>query len=137
MEALCLYYSGVPFDAFRTLIPLLTEEEAYNPLWYCYRDEKITLIPAISHSDLVDYGCLGSLVKRLHKKQRNGEIKHDVLIFINMDADALLWYGLNLPFPFNKLPNTGGLEGMIREVSDLDYVVFDTPYNYLKSLRLL
>lgn len=133
VEALCLYYSGVPFDAFRTLIPLLTEEEAYNPIWYCYRDEKIALIPAISHSDLVDYGCLGSLVKRLHKKQRNGEIKRDVLIFINMDADALLWYGLNLPFPFNKLPNAGGLVGLIREVSDLDYVVFDTPYNYLKN----
>lgn len=133
VEALCLYYSGVPFDGFRTLIPLLPEEDAYNPLWYCYRDEKIALIPAISHSDLVDYGCLGSLVKRLHKKQQSGEIKHDVLIFINMDADALLWYGLNLPFPFKNLPNTGGLEGLIREISDLDYIVFDTPYNYLKS----
>jgi hypothetical protein len=133
IEALCLYYSGVPFDSFRTLIPLLSEKDAYNPLWFCYQDERIALIPAISISDLVDYGCLGSLVRRLHKKQLKMEIQHDVLIFINMDADAILWQGLNLPFPFSSLPNAGGLEGMIKEISDLDYVVFDTPYNYLKS----
>jgi hypothetical protein len=133
IEALCLYYSGVPFDSFRTLIPLLSEEDAYNPLWYCYKDERIALIPAISLSDLVDYGCLGSLVRRLHKKQLKKEIQHDVLIFINLDADAILWQGLNLPFPFSILPNTRGLEGMVKEISALDYVVFDTPYNYLKS----
>lgn len=133
VEALCLYYSGVPFDCFRTLVPLLSEENAYNPLWYCYGDEKIALIPAISHSDLVDYGCLGSLVRRLHKKQLNKEIRHDVLLFINLDADAILWHGLNLPFPLGNLPNAGGLEGLIKEISDLNYVVFDTPYHYLKN----
>jgi hypothetical protein len=132
-EALCLYYSGVPFDSFRTLIPLLPEGYAYNPLWYGYRGEKLAIIPAISHSDLVDYGCLGSLVKRLRKKQLSGDISGDVLVFINMDADAPLWYGLKLPFPLGRLPNTRGLEGLIGEISDLDYVVFDTPYNYLKS----
>lgn len=133
IEAVCLYYSGVPFDGFRTLLPLLPEEDAYNPLWYCYQGEKLALIPAITHSDLVDYGCLGSLVKRLHKKQLRSEINRDVLIFINMDADAPLWYGLDLPFPLGRLPNARGLEGLIEEVEKLDYVVFDTPYNYLKS----
>jgi hypothetical protein len=133
IKALCLYYSGVPFDCFRTLIPLMPEEDAFNPLWYRYRDEKIAIIPAISHSDLIDYGCLGSLVKRLHKKQLNGEFNKDVLVFINLDADALLWYGLELPFPLDRLPNAGGIDGMIREVMELDYVIFDTPYNYLKT----
>lgn len=133
IEAVCLYYSGVPFDSFRTLLPLLPEEDAYNPLWYCYQGEKLALIPAITHSDLVDYGCLGSLVKRLHKKQLRAEINRDVLIFINMDADAPLWYGLDLPFPLSRVPNARGLEGLIGEVEGLPYVVFDTPYNYLKS----
>ncbi len=133
VQALCLYYSGVPFDSFRTLIPLLPEENAFNPLWFRYKDEKITVIPAISHSDLVDYGCLGALVKRLHKKQAGGEIENDVLVFINMDADALLWYGLEFPFPLSRLPNAAGLYGLIKEVSNLPYVVFDTPYCYLKN----
>lgn len=133
IEALCLYYSGVPFDSFRTIIPLLPEENAFNPLSYQYNGEKIIIMPAISHSDLVDYGGLRSLVERLHRKQIHGEIKTDVMIFINLDADALLWYGIQLPFPANRLPLTGGLQGLIKVVAELDYIVFDTPYNYIKT----
>ncbi len=133
IKALCLYYSGVPFDGFRTIIPLLPEAHAFNPLWYEYKGEKMIIMPAISHSDLVDYGGLRSLVSRLHHKQALGEISTDVMIFINLDADALLWYGIQLPFPADRLPLTGGLHGLIKDTADLDYVVFDTPYNYIKS----
>lgn len=137
IEALCLYYSGVPFDSFRTLIPLLPEENAFNPLKYQYKGNGITIMPAISHSDLIDYGGLRPLVERLRKKQLQSEIENDVMIFINLDADALLWYGIELPFPADRLPLTGGLKGLIREVDKFDYVVFDTPYNYIQSHKPL
>lgn len=132
IQALCLYYSGVPFDSFRTLIPLLPEENAFNPLWFGYGKERLAVIPTISPSDLVDYGCLRALAERLNKKQIRGEINSDVLVFINLDADALLWYGLNLPVPLDRLPNAGGLDGLIKEVADLPYIEFNTPYSYLK-----
>lgn len=43
VKALCLYYSCVPFDAFRTIIPKLNDEEAFNPLTYTYNGESIQL----------------------------------------------------------------------------------------------
>ena len=40
---------------------------------------------------------------------------------------------LNLPLFGNRIPNTDGINGLVREVADLDYVVFDTPGGYLKT----
>jgi len=40
------------------------------------------------------------------------------------DADRLKW-------PLNQLPNTRGLEGLIKEVQDLNYVRFTTVNDYL------
>lgn len=128
INALCLYYSSIPFDGFRTLIPLLPEKYAFNPLNYRYRESSITVIPTYNNGDLIDYGSLGFLAHRLHSIQ---EIDTDVLIFINMDADSEFWYGY--PFPVNKLPNLSGLEGLIRDAADIPFVVFDTPGNYIKT----
>ena len=50
-----------------------------------------------------------------------------------MDADAVFWEGLKLKGALIKIPNLDGIRGLVNEVKDLDYVVFDTPYNYLKS----
>lgn len=133
IEALSLYYSAIPFDGFRTLIPLLPEEHAFNPLNFSYKDDEITIIPTYNTGDLIDFGSLREQVKKLHKQQKKGKIKSDVLIFINMDADSEHWYGLDYPAPLNKLPNMTGIKGYIEEVMDLSYVVFDTPGNYLKT----
>ncbi len=130
VKALCLYYSCVPFDAFRTIIKKLPDEIAFNPVNYVYKGEKLTVIPTYSNSDVCDAGCLRAWVKQLHKKQKSGEINSDLLLFINMDADAIFWESLNLPV---KIANTDGIRGLIKEVCDLPYVVFDTPGNYLKS----
>ncbi|MGN0448683.1 MAG: hypothetical protein ACI4GC_09085 [Acutalibacteraceae bacterium] len=133
IEALCLYYSCVPFDAFRTIVPKLPDEWAFNPLIYTYKGESMTILPTYSNSDVCDAGCLRSWVKSLRKKQESGEIKTDLLIFINMDADAIFWESMNLPVIGSRLANTDGIHGLVKEVADLPYVVFDTPGNYVKT----
>ncbi len=133
IKALCIYYSSVPFDGFRTLIPLLPLENAFNPLTYRHGENDAVILPMISHADLPDFISLKGLVKKLHRKQLNGEIRHDVLVHINMDADAVLWYGLKLPAYLNWLPNTNGLEGLVKNVASLDYVSFITPGSYLDT----
>ena len=133
IKAICLYYSCVPFDAFRTLIPELDSENAFNPLTYSYNDEQITILPTYSQSDVMDVGSLRLLVSRLHQKQVNKEINKDVFVFINMDADSFLWDSMNLPGFLSKQPNMDGLNGYINELFDLDYVVFDTAGNYINN----
>lgn len=133
IEALCLYYSCVPFDAFRTIIPQLNDEHAFNPVTYQYQGESLTVLPTYNNSDIIDAGSLRFLAKQLHEKQVNGEINHDVFIFINMDADAILWEPLNLPGPLSKIANTDGIRGLVMEVADLDFVEFNTPGGYLKN----
>lgn len=137
IDAVCLYYSCVPFDAFRTIIPQLKDEYAFNPVTYTYQGESLTILPTYNNSDIMDSGTLRYLVKDLHKQQLNGDIQEDVFIFINMDADAIFWEPLGLPWPVNRLANTDGIRGLVEEIADLDYVVFDTPGNYLKTHKPL
>lgn len=133
VKAVCLYYSCVPFDAFRTIIPKLPDELAFNPLTYTYKGESMTVVPTYSNSDVCDAGCLRAWVKELHKKQLSGAIKNDLFIFINMDADAIFWESLDLPVVGSRIANTDGINGLVREIADLDYVVFDTVGGYLKN----
>ncbi len=91
VKALCLYYSCVPFDAFKTLIPLLDDEKAHNPLTFEYKGAGLTVIPTYSNADVCDAGCLRAWVKDLRKKQVSGEINRDLFLFINMDAHAIFW----------------------------------------------
>ncbi len=133
VKALCLYYSCVPFDAFRTFLPPLDDEKAFNPLTFRYRGEGLTVIPTYSNADVCDAGCLRAWVKELRAKQLSGEIGRDLFLFINMDADAIFWESLNLPVIGSRLANTNGITGLVEEVADLDYVVFDTPGGYLRT----
>lgn len=137
VKALCLYYSCVPFDAFRTLISPLPDELAFNPLTYTYKNDSITVIPTYSNPDVCDAGCLRAWVRELHEKQEKGEINSDLFIFINMDADAVFWESLNLPVAGNRIANTDGINGLVREIADLDYIVFDTPGGYLNNHKPL
>ncbi len=133
IKALCLYYSCVPFDAFRTIVPKLSDEEAFNPVTYTYNGESMTIIPTYSNSDVCDAGCLRAWVKDLRKKQESGVINNDLLLFINMDADAIFWETIDLGKFTGKVANTDGIHGLVKEVADLPYVVFDTPGNYIKT----
>lgn len=133
VKALCLYYSCVPFDAFRTIIPQLPDEMGFNPLTYTYKGESMTVIPTYSNSDVCDAGCLRAWVKDLRSKQESGEIKSDLFLFINMDADAIFWETLELGKFTGKIANTDGIHGLVEEIADLPYIVFDTPGGYLKT----
>lgn len=133
VKALCLYYSCVPFDAFRTIVPELPDEYAFNPLTYTYKGESMTIIPTYSNSDVCDAGTLRAWVKDLRRQQESGKINRDLLLFINMDADAIFWETMDLgPFT-GKLANTDGIKGLVEEIADLPYVVFDTVGGYLKN----
>ena len=137
IKALCLYYSCVPFDAFRTIIPRPPDELAFNPLTYTYKGESMTVIPTYSNSDVCDAGCLRAWVKDLRKKQESGEINSDLFIFINMDADGAFWETINLGPVTGKVANTDGIHGLVEEIADLPYIVFDTPGGYLKNHKAL
>ena len=133
VKALCLYYSCVPFDAFRTIVPELSDELAFNPLTYTYKGESMTVIPTYSNSDVCDAGTLRAWVKDLRKKQESGEINRDLLLFINMDADAIFWETMDLGPLTGKIANTDGIKGLVEEIADLPYIVFDTVGGYLKN----
>lgn len=137
VKALCLYYSCIPFDAFRTIIPKLPDELAFNPVNYTYKGESMTILPTYSNSDVCDAGCLRAWVKELHSKQESGEINNDVFIFVNMDADAIFWETLNMGPLTGKIANTDGIHGLVSEIADLPYIVFDTPGGYLKNHKPL
>ena len=137
VKALCLYYSCVPFDAFRTIVPKLPDEIAFNPVTYTYKGEHMTIIPTYSNADVSDAGCLRAWAKELHAKQESGEINSDVFLFINMDADAIFWETLNLGPLTGKIANADGIHGLVKEIADLPYIVFDTPGGYLKNHKPL
>ena len=134
IRAVSLYYSATPFDTFRLFTRKLSREEAYNPLTYENHrtGEDMLVIPTYNVGDLVENTSLAHWVEQLHHLQRKGEIRRDVLIFINFDADSEYWTGAaQLKWPLNRLPNTKGLEGLIREVKDKNYVRFTTLKDYL------
>lgn len=133
VKAVCLYYSCISFDAFRTLIPQLDDALAFNPLRYVYRGEALTVIPTYSPNDVMDAGSLRALVTDLHEQQLRGEIRSDVFLFLNTDADSFLWEPMAVPGPLQKLPCFGGIGGYIDEIADLDFVRFDTPGGYLRT----
>jgi hypothetical protein len=135
IEAVVLYYSAITFDAFRLFVPPLSKEQAFNPLTYHNPDtnEELTVIPAYMIGDLIENVSLRSMAEDLHDEQLRGNIKKDVLIFINFDADDPYWYGYDLPAHLAWLPNTGGLEALINEVTDLDYVRFTNLAKYLEG----
>ncbi|MBN1571762.1 MAG: hypothetical protein JW984_01045 [Deltaproteobacteria bacterium] len=135
IKAVVLYYSAIPFDAFRVFVPPLTYEEAMNPLTYKNKDtgEEITVIPAYNQGDLIENVSITKWARDVHRKQLRGKIKGDVLIFINADADDSYWAGYTLPGYMKWLPNTGGISQLIEEVDALDYAEFTTLKDYLEN----
>ena len=72
VKAVCLYYSCVPFDAFRTVVPQLRDEYAFNPVTYTWQGESLVILPTYSNSDVIDAGSLRYLACDLHRKQLAG-----------------------------------------------------------------
>ena len=133
IEAVSLYYSATPFDAFRMFSHVLTPAQAHNPVTYRNpaTDEQIVVLPTYHAGDLVENVSLRDWAERLHRLQDEGKIDRDVLIFINFDADAEFWTGADLPWHLDWLPNTGGLAQLVESVADLDFVTFSNVSDYL------
>lgn len=135
IEAVSLYYSATPFDAFRMFSRELSPVEAHNPITYRNpaTNEQMIVLPTYHAGDLVENVSLRDWAERLHRLQDEGRIDRDVLIFINFDADAEFWTGADLPWHLTWLPNTGGLAQLVESVSDLDFVTFSNVSDYLAS----
>ncbi len=134
IKGVVLYYSAIPFDAFRVFVDKLSLQEAHNPLMYHNQltNEKMLVIPAYNHADLIENVSIYNWVQMLRYEQLRGNIKNDVLICINSDADDSYWYGYNLPSYLKWVPNTGGLSQLIDDVASLEYVEFTTLHEYLQ-----
>ncbi|TAL36198.1 MAG: hypothetical protein EPN93_08825 [Spirochaetes bacterium] len=135
LKGVVLYYSAIPFDAFRVFERELTLEEAHNPLMYRNREtkEELLVIPAYNHGDLAENISIKKWVRDLHREQLRGNITRDVLICINADADDSYWYGYKLPSYLSWLPNTGGLSQLIDDAAGMDYVRFTSIDEYVKT----
>ncbi|MFN2143765.1 MAG: hypothetical protein ACK2T7_00355, partial [Anaerolineales bacterium] len=130
VEGIMLYYAGVPFNTISNFIPVLPDDQRYNPLWFRSGENQLplALLPCIAAGDLIEYVSLENLMRRLHKKQQRGEINSDVLININEDADLETW----LP-TVKGFPNLGGLEEFIQAVNKYPWAEFALPSEYLSS----
>jgi hypothetical protein len=135
IKAVALYYSATPFDAIRVFSRPLTRAEAHNPILYKHPDtgEEMVIIPSYHIGDLVEHVSLRNWVEELRGLQERGALQHDALIFINFDADSDFWSGIDLPWPLQWLPNTRGLDALVREVKDMPYVRFTTLNTYLQN----
>ena len=136
IQAISLYYSSVPFNAFSNFIPLLSEEERYNPLTLSYLGilETMTLLPAHNIGDLVDHISLRRWVKGLRKSQLKSAQPKDMILILDQDADDSIWYGYGVPNWLKKIyPDLFGLAGLVESVQDLDFLEFTTPGRYLED----
>jgi hypothetical protein len=135
ITAVSLFYSTLPFNGFSNFIPPLSFVERYNPLTLTYPgvDGSMTLVPAYNTGDIADNITLRRWVKRLRKEQLALDEPRDVLLLIDMDADDDFWVGLDIPVVKRFYSIIQGLSGLIEDVADLDYVVFTTPSEYIKT----
>lgn len=141
IEAVSLYYSALPFNAFSTFVSPLPFAHRYNPLTLRSgrSDEGIILLPAYNHGDIADHwASLRSWLRAMRRAQLAATRKpagrpDDLLLIIDMDADDDFWAGLDLPLVGRLFPSFGGLYRLVRSVCDLDYLRFARPNDYLRS----
>lgn len=137
IDAISLYYSAVPFNAFSNFVPPLSLVERFNPLTLTSPGVAgtMTLLPAHNHGDIADQLSLRGWLRRLRRAQLRLEEPHDLLVLIDADADDEFWYGYPLgrlgPLVGRALPMATGLDGLLRSIADLDFVTYTTPGTYL------
>lgn len=135
VEAISLFYSAVPFNAFSNFIAPLPLHQRYNPLTLSYpgMEESLTLIPAYNHGDIADHLSLRRWITRLRQQQLEMATAADLLLLIDADADDEYWAGYDWPILGRLLTAAQGLQGLVDSVKDLPYLRFTTPYRYLEA----
>ena len=135
VDGLLLYYALVPFNTLGAFTPALPLERRYNPFWFRSRPDQppLALFPCLSAGDVVDMVSLENMLLDLHDRQRRGEIRSDVVIHLNEDADLESWLPMKMP-PFLKwFPNSGGLDEYINLVNKYAWAEFTVPSEYLAA----
>ncbi len=138
VKALSLYYSAVPFNGFGNFVPPLSMDERYNPLTLrCSPGgPSLLLLPAYNHGDILEHGfSLRSWIKELRRHQEGQDQCEDLLLLLDMDADDYFWEGMKLPLGNRLFPSFAGLYSLVHSVSDLPYLRFARPWDYLCSHR--
>lgn len=140
VEAISLFYSGVPFNAFSNFMPKLPLAERFNPLTLRYEEasETMTLLPAYNHGDIGEHLTLKNWIRRIRKRYRrdlkeDNSLPRDLLILIDLDADDDFWAGKKIPVIHSLLSTARGLRGIVESIADLPFVRFTTPWTYLSS----
>jgi len=130
VDGIMLYYAGVPFNTISSFIPRLSDEQRYNPLWFRSREDqpRLVLLPCIAAGDLIEQVSFENLLLDLHQKQVRGEIRSDVIVNLNEDADLETW----LP-SIKWLPNMGGLDEFIQVVNKYAWADFTLPSEYIAT----
>ncbi len=135
VKYLSLYYSSIPFNSFSNFIPKLSIEERFNPLYLKTKldGEKIILIPTYNPGDVLNHYSLKKWLIDLRRAQIKGKVKSDLIIYINLDADAESWTGIGLPSYLEWIPNSSGLKEYINVVNELNFVQFTSLEDYIKG----
>jgi hypothetical protein len=135
VDSISLFYSALPFNGFSNFIPPLAFPERYNPLTLTYPgiDETMTLMPCYNTGDLADHLTLRRWVKGIRRKQLAFENPLDLLLLIDMDADDEFWVGFDFPVLKGRFSTISGLNGLVENVADLEYIEFTTPCRYLQN----
>jgi hypothetical protein len=130
VEAVILPYANTPFTAFSNFVPPLTAEERFHPVWIRTSEDgpRLPALLSLSIPDVISYKSLENLMHELRALQVNRNIRRDLVIHINFDADAETW------LPIAKgIPNLGGISEYIEAVNKVAWARFTTPAECLKE----
>lgn len=136
IPALSLYYSAVPFNGFSNFVRPLSFAERYNPLILesSSLPGSMTLLPCYNHGDLADRGAsLRLWLKSLRRRQLRMAEPRDLLLILDADADDEFWAGIRIPLVSRLFPSFDGMGRMVRSVTDLDFLRFCRPGDYLRD----
>jgi len=145
IEAVSLYYSAIPFNAFGSFIPELSAQKRYNPLTLKNpaTGASIRLIPAINQGDLAEYFFSAARMLKAIRAEQLREPRHDatqgarqpvdMLVVLDMDADDTFWAGFVPRFSRRFVPSFGGLYSLIKSIAHLPFVGFERPWEYLNT----
>jgi len=135
IDAISLYYSGVPFNAFSNFVPPLPLEQRCNPLRLTYPgiEGSMVLLPAHNHGDVAEHVSVRHWLRQLRRYQLAMAQPIDFLLLLDADADDEFWFGYPVPLAGRVMPELRGLDGLIDIAAGLDFVSFTTPGAYLQS----
>jgi hypothetical protein len=135
VEGVVLYAAGVPFDSIGAFVPWLRPEQRYGATRIRLADDDppLVLLPAVGIGDILDHDSLEKWLLELRELQTSGKVDRDLLLHVNIDADADYWLPKHVPTGFGWLPNVDGLSEHIEAVNRHDWAAFTTPAEWLAS----